>query len=203
MRPKFPVAKIIAAKRISLLDLGAFDGQRISALAKKPSRKNKRLLAVEWTKQKGLQTRRNNLKIVYGEALSKLQRLPSESVKVVTADFFFSDLRSRGMHTANVPAKEAHVDLEVAKQIYRVLVPNGRLVCVEYIGNQAFILNVLSAVGFEWQSHSLSEKYWGKTEYLKRLGNLINSDNAARELLFPIQITAKKNISPAEKVGRK
>jgi SAM-dependent methyltransferase len=203
MRPKSPVAKAVAARRISLLDLGAFDGQRISELAKKSSRKNKRLLAVEWAKQKGLLTRRTNLKIVYGEVLNKLGRLPSESVKVITADFFFSDLKSRGMHTANVPAKEAHVDLEVAKQIHRVLVPNGRLVCVEYLGNQAFVLEVLTAAGFEWRSHSLPEKYWGKTEYLKRLGNLINSDKAAREFLFPMQIIAKKNISPAERVGRK
>ena len=90
------VRKGVWEKRRTLLflDIGFEDAKKIKELAKKHPKK--KFMGVEWVKKSKLQTRTHNLKLTYGDALSKLRRLPSASVNIITADFFFSEFKIKG-----------------------------------------------------------------------------------------------------------
>ena len=79
-------------KKISVLDLGFEDAQRLNALALRHPKKKFR--GIELTKRRGVVASGRNLKLIWGDTLIKLKRLRTESVKIVTIQNFLTIFKS-------------------------------------------------------------------------------------------------------------
>ncbi|MBN2067966.1 MAG: hypothetical protein JW744_05860 [Candidatus Diapherotrites archaeon] len=191
-------------KPISVLDLGFEDATRLKGLASRYPRKQ--FMGIEWEKRKGLVTRRHNLKLVYGDVLSKLRRLPANSVKIVTADFLFSGFKMRGFHVDEetrigrvFAGRFRKGRIKVAKQVYRVLVPNGRFFVTEWKINSGVIKELLEEAGFNVKERPVPESEIGKdgkTLFLKGLPEFFEKHPEAIETDTPMRLIATK---PREK----
>jgi len=181
---------------INLLDFGFEDAKGLAYFASKRRHKNKKFMGIGWTKQKGLITRRRNLKLVWGDALSKARRIPSESVKIVTSDFLFSefkvggaDLTALGRFFEEVTQK---MRIELAKQINRILVPNGRFVVTEYNQNIPPMQSVLAAAGFSYTVKPLPETKFNRTKFLEMISAKLRTNPDLLNQMRPMQIIARK-----------
>ncbi|MBI2529747.1 MAG: hypothetical protein HYW05_01215 [Candidatus Diapherotrites archaeon] len=184
---------------INLLDLGFEDAKGLTYFASKRQHKNKKFMGIEWTKQKGLMTRRHNLKLVWGDALNKLRRLPSESVKIITADFLFTEFKVGGFDPSVLGWRSTFFEkefqnqrIEVAKQIKRILVPNGRFVITEYNDNLRPTQEILNASGFSYTIKPLSETKFSRTTFLGKISNYLEKNPELKDKVKPMRIIAIK-----------
>jgi len=190
-KPKKPV--------IILLDVGFEDAQKLVSFARKKSHRNKRFMGVEWTKQENLRTRYHNLKLTYGDALSKLKRLPAASVKIITADFLFTEFKIGGKESSDFGWRRASVEtayekqrVNVMKQVARVLLPNGRFIVTEYAENASITVRLLKDAGFEVYSVPLKESEVRGTKFMEMILDRLKKHPEEKREFWPIKITARK-----------
>jgi len=192
-------------KLISVLDLGFEDAQRLNALALRHP--EKRFMGIEVTKAKGVVTRRHNLKLIWGDALRKLKRLRSQSVKIVTADFLFSEMKvgnisetrklellgMLGIRPTEENMGEYHKKRkQIAEQVKRVLIPNGRFVVVGYRADLKLTEEILRDSGFTYKVFPVPESEMGKTKFLKKIQERLKEAPQNRERMQPMKIVARK-----------
>tara|TARA_Y100000310_G_C20702557_1_gene831271 strand:+ start:8415 stop:8990 length:576 start_codon:yes stop_codon:yes gene_type:complete len=182
---------------INVLDVGFDDAKRINALARKHP--GKRFMGIEVTKQKGIVTRQHNLKLVYGDAIQKLQNLPNEHVKIVTADFMFSEFKVGGKIQDELPLPASISDeffhdqrKKVLSQCMRVLLPHGKLVIVEYNESLRSVLTILDELGLKYSVREVPSKDKSKTKFLKFILDYLEKHPEKKEDYKPMQITITK-----------
>ena len=191
--------------RIHVLDLGFEDAQRLRELAQRHP--EKKFLGVEWTKGKGVQTRRHNLKLVWGDALNKLRRLPTGSVNVATMDFLLTEFKIKGHELHEFGWKQQALAplfmdrrLKLLRELRRVLVPNGRLFINEYKGNLPCVTGLLNDAGFPHTVKTSPEGF--KTKFLRLIRVTPITDPKDHFEYTPTLITAR-NRGPIQSPARR
>ena len=191
--------KNLVRKRVSVLDLGFEDAKKLKELAKKKQHAKKKFLGVEWEKRHKFQTRFHNLKLTYGDALSKLRRLPNGSVNVITADFFFSEFKMNGRELSEHSSlrkemSEKYIKRKEAtlKEVSRVLPKNGRFFVLEYGVDLEKTISFLNNNGFVCTKKLVPKSQMHRTEFLSLIADKMIVD--ARHALEwqPYIITARK-----------
>ena len=205
MRMSF-FGKLFRNKPISLLDLGFADAKRLTALSARHPKK--RFAGIETAKRNDL-AKRPNLKLHWGDAVGKLKRMRSGSVKIVTADFLFSELKTRGpsagdlgemLDKAGIRLTEGMLGdyykkrTAIVEQVRRVLVPKGRFVVIEYSANAGIIKRVLENSGFNCRTFPVPEAEMEKTEILTLVKDLLITNPEQAESILPMKIVARKRV---------
>lgn len=189
----------LVRKRVSVLDLGFEDAKKLKDLAKKKQHAKKKFLGVEWEKRQKFQTRFHNLKLTYGDALSKLKRLPSGSVNVITADFFFSEFKIKGKEISDHASLRKQLAEKYKKQkeatlreVLRVLPKNGRFFVLEYGRDLDKTIDFLNRNGFVCTKKTVPQSQMHRTEFLSLIADQMITD--ARHALDwqPYIITARR-----------
>lgn len=189
----------LVRKRVSVLDLGFEDAKKLKEIAKKKQHAKKKFLGVEWTKREKFNTRFHNLKLTYGDALSKLRRLPNGSINVITADFFFSEFKVNGRELSEHASLRKEVSEKYKKQkeatlkeISRVLPKNGRFFVLEYGADLEKTISFLNQNGFVCTKKPVLKSQMHRTEFLSLIADRMIVD--ARHALEwqPFIITARK-----------
>lgn len=189
----------LVKRRVSLLDLGFEDAKKLRELAKKKQHAKKKFLGVEWVKREKFNTRTHNLKLIYGDALSKLRRLPPSSVNVITADFFFSEFKIKGreisthaslrkVHDAKYNKQKA----ETVKQVSRVLRKNGRFFVLEYGVDLEKTISFLNSNGFVCTKKPVPKSQMDRTKFLSLIRDKMTVDSRHAPDWQPYIITARK-----------
>lgn len=189
----------LVRKRVSVLDLGFEDAKKLKELAKKKQHAKKRFLGVEWEKRHKFQTRFHNLKLTYGDALSKLRRLPTASVNVITADFFFSEFKVNGKEISDHASLRKELSEKykkrkeaTLKEVSRVLPKNGRFFVLEYGSDLEKTINFLSQNGFVCTKKPVSKSQMDRTEFLSLIKDRMITDARHAPDWQPYVITARK-----------
>ncbi len=189
----------LVSKKINMLDIGFEDAQKLISFASKRRHKNKKFLGIEWAKS-NLNTRYNNLKLIFGNAISKLRRMEQGSVKVVTADFLFTEFKINGKESSDVSLRknilvEKKFDVErlaLMKEVRRVLKSNGRFFVTEYSVNSQLTIDLLKKAGFEVYSRPMKPSEMHSTLFLKEISEAIQKNPNNQYSLWPIKIVARK-----------
>ncbi|MGI6589789.1 MAG: hypothetical protein ACOX1V_03970 [Candidatus Iainarchaeum sp.] len=180
----------------SVLDIGFEDAKKIKELAKKHPKK--KFMGVEWVKKSKLQTRTHNLKLTYGDALSKLRRLPSASVNIITADFFFSEFKIKGRELSafslrkEMSEKFAKRKADTLKQVSRVLAKNGRFFVLEYGADLEKTISLLNNNGFVCTKKPVPKNQMDRTYFLSLIKDRMIIDARNASAWQPFIITARK-----------
>lgn len=191
---------MLAAKRqtnrkiIHHLDIGHGRGEYISSLARQNPKK--KYMGIEWERverEKPL-ARMHNLKLLSGDVLNRLTRLPAESVENITANFFFSGYREMGvnLHGSKGETLEILLKREILKQAKRVLVSGGKFELIEYSwGAFAFKLQ-LEEMGFKCDIMTLPDADKRKTKTLKLIEGKLKKHPERKSELSTTKIVAIK-----------
>jgi len=189
----------LVRRRVSVLDLGFEDAKKLKEIAKKKQHAKKKFLGVEWVKQEKFNTRFHNLKLTYGDTLSKLRRLPSGSVNVITADFFFSEFKVNGREISDhsslrkkLSDKYQKRKIDTLKEVKRVLPPNGRFFVIEYGLDLEKTINLLNQNGFVCTKKSIPKSQMHRTEFLSLIADRMIVDARHAPDWQPYVITARK-----------
>jgi ubiquinone/menaquinone biosynthesis C-methylase UbiE len=188
----------LVRRRVSVLDLGFEDAKKLKELAKKKQHAKKKFLGVEWVKQQKLATRTHNLKLTYGDALSKLRRLPPASVNVITADFFFSEFKIEGNELGGKDASRYMQEKfkkrrnEILKQVTRVLAPKGRFFVIEYGLYLDRTMAMLSEAGFSCTKKTVLKSQMNRTLFLSDAADKMITNGRYANEIQPYIITARK-----------
>lgn len=189
----------LVRKRVSVLDLGFEDAKKLKELAKKKQHAKKKFLGVEWEKRHKFQTRFKNLKLTYGDALSKLRRLPSGSVNIITADFFFSEFKINGKEISDHASLRKQLSEKYKKQkeatlkeVSRVLPKNGRFFVLEYGLDLEKTISFLNQNGFVCTKKTVPPNQMHRTEFLSLIADKMIVDGRHASDWQPYIITARK-----------
>ncbi len=192
----------LVRRRVSVLDLGFEDAKKLRELAKKKQHVKKKFLGVEWEKKQKLQTRFHNLKLTYGDALSKLKRLPNESVNIITADFFFSEFKVNGKEISDHASLRKELSEKykkrkeaTLKEVSRVLPKNGRFFVLEYGVDLEKTISFLNQNGFVCTKKPVPQNQMHRTEFLSLIADRMIVDARHAPDWQPYVITARKKPS--------
>ena len=186
-------------KRVSVFDLGFEDAKKLRELAKKKQHAKKKFLGVEWEKRAKFNTRFHNLKLTYGDTLSKLRRLPSGSVNIITADFFFSEFKINGKEISDHSSLRKKLNdkyqkrkIDTLKEVKRVLPPNGRFFVIEYGLDLEKTVALLTQNGFVCTKKPIPKSQMHRTEFLSLIEDRMIVDGRHAPDWQPYLISARK-----------
>jgi hypothetical protein len=191
----------LVKKRVSVFDLGFEDAKKLRELAKKKQHAKKKFLGVEWVKREKLNTRFHNLKLTYGDALSKLKRMAPSSVNVITADFFFSEFKINGKEISDHSSLRKKLNdkyqkrkIDTLKEVKRVLLPNGRFFVIEYGLDLEKTVALLTQNGFVCTKKVVPQNQMHRTEFLSLIADRMIVDGRHAPDWQPYVITARKKV---------
>lgn len=185
-------------KIINFVDLGFEDGLRIQELSGRPGHQRKVFLGIERPGIKDrLKPRYPNLELRYGGVLEELKAIADGTVRIVNADFFFTEFYTP-ISDLDLPSRviQPLIDqqrAETVEQVRRVLVPQGRFYVTEYKGNLRPTLTLLTENGFPSCEHrQLDPGEMDKTKFLRLIKSKLEQEGSRADDFQPIRILARK-----------
>ncbi|MFC2162039.1 hypothetical protein ACFLRF_00025 [Candidatus Altiarchaeota archaeon] len=199
---------------IDVIDLGFEDAIRLKELSSRKHSHDKVFIGFE---RPGIKDRveggRDNLELRWGGVLEELAQIKDESVKIVNADFLFSefyatkwkvfypgaqvdeaslgDLGWKG--NLEYPQKIfAKMKTETVKEVGRILVPNGRFYITEYADSIPFATKRLDEQGFTHTQRDLTEEEMDQTSFMRKIVKHLKAGKVDPEVYWPVRITARK-----------
>ena len=199
--------------RISFVDIGFEDADRLKELSVKPLSRPKSFLGIEAPKKEGeFASDTANLELRRDGVIHELAKLPDGSVNVVNADFsLFS-----GFYAVDPPSRatisptEAYLagadpekingffneeKLKALQEIRRVLPPNGRLYITEYARNMGEVEALLTEAGYTFETRKIPWEELDRTATMQELRKDLESGKADPEKMQPYRIAARKRLN--------
>ncbi|MFH1403791.1 MAG: hypothetical protein ABIH11_05950 [Candidatus Altiarchaeota archaeon] len=202
------------ARVVDFVDLGHEDAFRLKELASRPRHASKVFIGIDRPGMRGgVESGLDNLELRWGGALRELAGIPGGSVRIVNADFLFSEFYFVGWRDmfplgqsdevslwdlgwkANTGVMQGLFDdakTRVIGEVGRILVPKGRFYATEYRENYEHTLRRLDEEGFTHVHRDLRAGEMGGTRFLQKIREMVDSGQVDAERYWPVRIMARR-----------